>query len=85
VVVVVHLTCTIFIFNQGLNDQRKALEWIHHYIQGFGGDPENVTLFGESSGAMDIVYQLLSAANQTRPLFSRAIIRVPSLSLICPM
>ena len=76
-VVVLHLACTItiFIFNPGLNDQRKALEWIHHYIQGFGGDPENVTLFGESSGAMDIVYQLLSVANQTRPLFSRAIIQ----------
>lgn len=34
-----------------------------------------MTLFGESSGATDIVYQLLSAANQTRPLFSRAIIQ----------
>ncbi|KAF5351202.1 hypothetical protein D9756_008368 [Leucocoprinus leucothites] len=61
--------------NYGLRDQRKALEWIHYYIQGFGGDPENVTLFGESSGAMDIVYQLLSAANETRPMFARAIIQ----------
>lgn len=65
-----HLTITV-----GLRDQRKALEWIHYYIQGFGGDPENVTLFGESSGSMDIVYQLLSAANEIRPLFSRAIIQ----------
>ena len=66
---------TRYILEPGLNDQRKALEWIHYYIQGFGGDPENVTLFGEDSGAMDIVYQLLSTANQTRPLFSRAIIQ----------
>jgi carboxylesterase type B len=52
-----------------------ALEWIHRYIEGFGGDPTNVTVFGESSGAMDIVYHLLSAANETQPLFSRAIIQ----------
>lgn len=59
----------------GLRDQRKALEWIHHYIQEFGGDAQNVTLFGESSGAMDIVYHLLSSANETHPVFSRAIIQ----------
>ncbi|KAF9443507.1 alpha/beta-hydrolase [Macrolepiota fuliginosa MF-IS2] len=61
--------------NYGLRDQRKALEWLHYYIQEFGGDPRNITLFGESSGAMDIVCHLLSAANETRPLFSRAIIQ----------
>ncbi|KAL4257101.1 Carboxylic ester hydrolase [Pleurotus pulmonarius] len=61
--------------NYGLRDQRVALEWIHHYIVGFGGDPSNVTLFGESSGAADILSHLLSAENETRPLFHRAIIQ----------
>ncbi|KAJ6491347.1 Alpha/Beta hydrolase protein [Mycena vitilis] len=61
--------------NYGLHDQRTAMEWIHRYIQEFGGDPNNVTLFGESSGASDILCHLLSVANERRPLFHRAIIQ----------
>ncbi|KAL0958058.1 hypothetical protein HGRIS_000236 [Hohenbuehelia grisea] len=61
--------------NYGLRDQRKAMEWIHHYIAGFGGDPTNVTLFGASSGAADILYHLLSDENETKPLFHRAIVQ----------
>ncbi|PBK80557.1 alpha/beta-hydrolase [Armillaria gallica] len=61
--------------NYGLRDQRKLLEWLHHFIGDFGGDPSNITLFGESTGAADIVSHLLSTANETRPLFHRAIVQ----------
>ncbi|KAF9041318.1 hypothetical protein BJ165DRAFT_1406280 [Panaeolus papilionaceus] len=49
--------------NFGLHDQRTALEWIHHHIAPFGGDPHNVTLIGAGTGAADIVYHLLSKKN----------------------
>lgn len=59
----------------GLRDQRRAMEWLHHYIGDFGGDPGNITVFGVSSGGADILYHLLSTENQTRPVFQRAIIQ----------
>ncbi|KAF8911744.1 Alpha/Beta hydrolase protein [Mucidula mucida] len=61
--------------NYGLRDQRKALEWIHRFIGDFGGDPNNVTLFGASTGAADVVSHLLSLDNELKPLFHRAIIQ----------
>ncbi|EGO03463.1 hypothetical protein SERLA73DRAFT_101623 [Serpula lacrymans var. lacrymans S7.3] len=61
--------------NYGLRDQRKALEWVNNFIGGFGGDPSNVTLFGESTGAADILSHLYSSVNQTKPLFARTIVQ----------
>ncbi|TFK49380.1 alpha/beta-hydrolase [Heliocybe sulcata] len=61
--------------NYGLRDQRRAMEWVHRYISGFGGDPTNVTLFGESSGAADILCHMLSAKNEEHPMFHRAIVQ----------
>ncbi|CAK7221924.1 hypothetical protein SBRCBS47491_004695 [Sporothrix bragantina] len=58
--------------NQGLNDQKLALEWIRRHITLFGGDPDNVTVAGESAGAMSIHY-LLKAKTET-PLFRRGLI-----------
>lgn len=59
----------------GLRDQRKAQEWVHRFINEFGGDPANVTLFGSGSGGADIICHLLSRANQTQPMFHRAIVQ----------
>ncbi|KAK4507867.1 hypothetical protein PRZ48_001602 [Zasmidium cellare] len=44
--------------NNGLRDQRTALQWIQKHISGFGGDPSNVTLMGESAGAVATTYHL---------------------------
>ena len=57
--------------NRGLLDQLAALEWVRSNIAGFGGDPDNVTVFGVSAGAMSVV-TLLSMPESTG-LFRRAI------------
>jgi para-nitrobenzyl esterase len=57
--------------NQGLLDQHAALEWVRDSIGAFGGDPANVTIFGESAGATDVCYHIASPLS--RGLFHRAI------------
>ncbi|CAG4948038.1 unnamed protein product [Colias eurytheme] len=58
--------------NMGLKDQVEALRWVKNNIRAFGGDPDNITLFGESSGAASVVYHMLSP--MSAGLFNRAII-----------
>jgi para-nitrobenzyl esterase len=57
--------------NQGLLDQRLALQWVKKNIAKFGGDPGNVTIFGESAGSADVCYHVASPGS--RGLFQRAI------------
>jgi para-nitrobenzyl esterase len=57
--------------NYGLMDQLAAMRWVKRNIARFGGDPDNITIAGESAGAQDVSLMLLAPA--ARPLFNRAI------------
>jgi len=58
--------------NYGMMDQIAALRWVHDNVGAFGGDPDNVTLFGASSGATSVA--LLMLCEQARDLFQKAIL-----------
>ena len=57
--------------NFGLDDQLTALRWVRAHIAAFGGDPDNVTLMGQSAGAISVQYLCLNPAHQG--LFRRAV------------
>lgn len=58
--------------NAGLKDQNLALKWIKRNIHHFGGDPNNITLCGESAGSASVNYHMISP--MSNGLFNRAII-----------
>ncbi|XP_035672080.1 putative inactive carboxylesterase 4 [Branchiostoma floridae] len=57
--------------NFGFLDQIQAMTWVKENIRNFGGDPDRVTLFGESAGAMSVCYHVVSPL--CKGLFRRAI------------
>ncbi|KAH0626732.1 hypothetical protein JD844_001870 [Phrynosoma platyrhinos] len=57
--------------NYGLKDQHMAIAWVKRNIKNFGGDPDNITIFGESAGAVSVSLQILSPYN--KGLIKRAI------------
>ena len=50
--------------NAGLLDQRVAIEWVQRHIEKFGGDPDNITIDGESAGAGSVVMHIVSYGGQ---------------------
>ncbi len=59
--------------NFGTLDQVRALEWVQSNVSEFGGDPHNVTIFGESAGGTNVLAMLL--IDSARGLFQRAIVQ----------
>ncbi|KAL5377391.1 hypothetical protein PMIN02_011524 [Paraphaeosphaeria minitans] len=65
--------------NNGFHDQRTALQWVRRYIGGFGGDPEEITVSGESAGG----FSALMLMRRLTPRRPRVLIRSLPMGRLC--
>ena len=63
--------------NAGIRDQVLALKWIQNFIKYFGGNPNLVTIFGESAGSLSVAAHIVSP--MSKGLFNRAILESGTL------
>ena len=68
--------------NYGFQDQQAAMKWVRRNIRAFGGNPEKVTIFGESAGGLSTFVNLVSPT--ARGLFDRAIVESGAYLLAPP-
>ena len=66
--------------NYGIMDQQFALKWVKHNIAEFGGNPDNVTIFGESAGGLSVLTNLISPT--AKGLFNNAIVESGSYTAL---
>jgi acetylcholinesterase len=67
--------------NVGFFDQRLAIQWVNKFIHLFGGDPNQITLLGESAGASSIMHHLTASGGKNasfKPQFQRAVLQSPA-------
>lgn len=69
--------------NYGIRDQQFALEWVQNNIESFGGNPDNVTIFGESAGGRSVMAHMASPLS--KGLFHKGILESGTSGVVNPI